>query len=46
MYQPVPVAAHAQISFPIRATGTVEAWIGVGWLNPKPLIAFGNQQNA
>ena len=38
--KPVPVAAHAQISFPNRATGMVDDWIGVGCSNPKVLIAF------
>ena len=39
-YKPVPVAAHAQMSLPIRATGTVDAWIGVGWLKPKSFMAL------
>ncbi len=42
---PVPVAAPAQISRPSRAIGTVDAWIGVGSLNPIMLSAWTRQNN-
>jgi len=36
----VPVAAHAQMSLPISATGIVLVWIGVGVTNPRAATAY------
>ena len=37
---PEPVTAFPTMSFPIRATGIVAAWIGVGIVKPSVAIAF------
>ena len=41
-YSPVPVAAQAQMSFPMRARGMVFACIGVGDVYPILEIACTN----
>ena len=35
----MPVAAHAQMSFPISATGMVLVWMGVGVTKPRAATA-------
>ena len=37
---PVPVAAQAQMSLPIRPIGTQAFWMGVGCLNPMAVMAW------
>ena len=36
----MPVAAHAQMSLPISATGMVLVWMGVGVTKPRAATAY------
>jgi hypothetical protein len=42
---PVPVAAQAHRSFPMRAMGTQRAWIGVGLTYPSDVTAYNKKYN-